>query len=70
MTFKATVAGITPTGTVTFKDGANPIAWCWTSAGPWRRQRILRHQCLAIGTHSITAGYWGDSRNGAASSTP
>jgi hypothetical protein len=67
VTFTATVTGQAPTGTVSFKDGANalctavplqaggnmPVATCTTGA-------------LTAGSHSITAAYSGDANNAAA----
>jgi hypothetical protein len=67
--FTATVTGQAPTGTVSFKDGANalctavplqiggntPVATCATGT-------------LAAGSHSITATYSGDANNAAATS--
>ncbi|HQR10107.1 MAG TPA: DUF1800 family protein [Casimicrobiaceae bacterium] len=68
VTFTASVAGSTPTGTVTFTDGGAAIgcnavpltgfsnASCTTSA-------------LALGSHSIMASYSGDAGNMASSGT-
>jgi hypothetical protein len=58
-TFTATVtgAGGTPTGTITFKDGATSIGiGTLNGAG----QAILATNSLSNGTHSVTAVYGGD----------
>src|SRR5207302_7181137 len=57
VTFTATVTspGGTPTGTVTFKDGAN-IQGTGTLAGG---QATFTTSALALGQHSITAVYEG-----------
>jgi hypothetical protein len=59
VTFTATVtgAGATPTGTVTFKDGATTLGSGTLSGG----QATLSTSSLAVGSHSITAVYGGDS---------
>jgi len=60
--FIATITGNTPTGTVLFQEGGNPINGCigvTVSAG--------QAQCtitgLALGTHAISAVYSGDGLN-------
>jgi hypothetical protein len=60
ITFTATVAGagVVPTGTVTFKDGATTIG---TGSLNGSGQAVLVTSALALGTHSITAGYGGDT---------
>jgi uncharacterized repeat protein (TIGR01451 family) len=68
VTFTATVTstvGGTPTGTVTFKDGATSLgsAPVGTSA-----QASFSTTALAAGTHSIAAAYGGDAHFGASSS--
>ena len=59
VTFTATVtgAGATPTGTVTFKDGATTLGSGTLSSG----QATYSTSSLALGAHSITAVYGGDS---------
>ena len=59
VTFTATVtgAGASPTGTVTFKDGATTLGSGTLSGG----QATYSTSALAIGAHSITAVYGGDS---------
>lgn len=65
VTFTATVAGSTPTGTVQFKDGGSnlgsPVA---LAAGVASRSA----NTLAVGTHAISAAYSGDGANSAATS--
>jgi hypothetical protein len=51
----ATVAGNTPTGTVTFKDGATVLATKTLSGG----KATFATSTLALGSHSITATYSG-----------
>ncbi len=61
VTFTATVApqsgSGTPTGTVTFKDGANSIGTANLASGI----ATLMTAALASGSHSITASYGGDT---------
>jgi M6 family metalloprotease-like protein len=67
VTFTAAVSGTTPTGSVTFNDGASPLC----AAVPLANGEA---QCaagaLATGSHSIIAVYSGDGSNGASSSSP
>ena len=49
---------LAPTGTVTFREGANVLA---TEPINSVGQAVLRTTTLAIGTHTITADYSGDS---------
>jgi len=58
VTFTATVTGlvITPTGTVTFKDGAATLGTVMLSGG----SAILTTGALTLGNHAITASYNGD----------
>jgi hypothetical protein len=60
VTFTATVsgAGAVPSGSVTFKDGATTIG---TGALNGAGQAVLVTSALALGTHSITAIYGGDT---------
>jgi Bacterial Ig-like domain (group 3) len=60
VTFTATVTGSggTPTGTVTFKDGAATLG---TGTLNGSGQATLSTSSLAAGSHSITAVYGGDS---------
>jgi len=69
VTFTATVAPSsgsgTPTGTVTFYDGATTLGSETLSAG----SAAFTTSSLAVGTHSITASYSGDSNNAASTSS-
>jgi hypothetical protein len=61
VTFTATVSGSgTPTGTVTFKDGATVLATVTLNAGA---QATFTTASLALGTHALTATYGGDLNN-------
>ena len=66
VTFTATVSGSsgTPTGTVTFEDGTTGLGTGTLSGG----QATYTTSKLAVGTHSITAAYGGDSTFGSATS--
>jgi hypothetical protein len=59
VTFTATVTGSggTPSGTVTFKDGANTLGTGTLASG----QAGFSTSSLALGSHSITAVYGGDA---------
>src|SRR6202023_1601964 len=66
VTFTAVVTAISgsPTGVVTFKDGASTVGTGTMSGGV----TSLMVSNLAVGTHSITASYGGDTNfNGSAS---
>ncbi len=70
VTFVATVAAAasgTPSGSVTFSDGGTPLA---TVALGGSGIAMLSTSSLALGTHSITAAYSGDSSFLGAQSTP
>ena len=60
VTFTATVAGRSPTGTVTFKDGANTLG---TGAVDSNGTAALTTSSLGVGSHSVTAVYGGDTNN-------
>jgi beta-lactam-binding protein with PASTA domain len=66
VSFTATVAGSSPTGTVQFKDGStallSPVALSSGSA-------TLTLSTLTVGTHSVTAVYSGDSNNSPSASS-
>jgi beta-lactam-binding protein with PASTA domain len=66
VTFSATVAGSSPSGTVQFMDGVvslgSPVALA-------ARAAALTTSALSIGTHSIAAVYSGDTANGPSTST-
>jgi len=67
VTFTATVtsAGPTPTGKVTFKDGATSIGTTALSGAV----ATLTTSKLVVGTHPITAEYLGDADNGKSTSS-
>jgi len=67
VTFTSTVTGSTPTGTVTFYDGASAIGTATLSGG----QAMLTVTDLLVTTspHSITAVYSGDAHNVGATSS-
>jgi hypothetical protein len=71
VTFTATVTATSPTGPMTFKDGASSIAGC--SAVPLAGKGNVRTaKCptasLTVGTHNITAVYAGDLTNSGSTS--
>jgi hypothetical protein len=69
VTFTATVSGsgATPTGTVTFRDGARALG---TRTLNEVSQAALTIRGLSVGTHSITATYGGDDNFQASTSSP
>jgi len=71
VTFTATVTATSPTGPVTFKDGASSIAGCLAVAlagsGNVRTAKCSTAS-LTAGTHSITAVYAGDLTNSSSTS--
>jgi hypothetical protein len=67
VSFTATVTGQSPTGTVTFNDGATPICTAVTfSSG----SAACATSTLSLGAHSITAVYSGDTNNATSTSLP
>jgi hypothetical protein len=59
-TISATAPGAgTPTGTVQFLDGGNPIAGC-TSVAVAAGQAVCSASALSVGNHTVTAAYSGD----------
>lgn len=64
LTFTATLAASSPTGSVTFRDGANLLGTAPISAS----SASFSTSALGVGTHSITATYAGDADNTAATS--
>lgn len=64
VTFTATVTGASPTGTVTFRDGATVLGTSPLSGGT----ATLTTSSLTLGSHSITAEYGGDANNAASTS--
>ena len=72
VTLTATVTGSNPTGTVTFSEGGNAVAGCspGSLAGNGStRTTSCSTSGLAVGSHSIIAGYGGDGVNGASVSS-
>jgi hypothetical protein len=72
LTFTATVAAVspgagTPTGTVAFKEGASLLGTGTLDASA---RATFSTSALAVGTHSITAYYWGDPIFGPCTSAP
>jgi len=67
VTFTATVTGQSPTGNVTFKDGATVI--CGPSVALTAGSAACAISTLSVGTHSITATYNGDTNNATSTST-
>jgi hypothetical protein len=67
VTFTATVTGASPTGTVTFKDGATTLG---TGTLHGAGQATFTTSALTVGSHSITAVYGGDASNAASTSAP
>jgi trimeric autotransporter adhesin len=65
VTFTATVTGATPTGTVTFRDGAATIGTGTIASGV----ASFATSALAVGQRSITAVYSGDVNNVTSTST-
>lgn len=64
VSFTATVTGNKPTGTVTFRDDTVVLGTATIKKG----KASFATRSLSIGTHSITAGYSGDSNNAASTS--
>jgi hypothetical protein len=59
VTLTATISGSTPTGTVTFKDGATSLGAAAVSSGV----ATLSASNLALGSHSLAASYGGDANH-------
>jgi RHS repeat-associated protein len=64
VTLTATIAGSSPTGTVTFRDGATVLSTASVISGSASLSRTF-----ANGLHSIAATYTGDATNAASTST-
>jgi hypothetical protein len=64
VTFTAKVAGLSPTGTVTFFDNGTQIGAATLAAG----MASLTTSSLAAGSHSISAKYSGDPNNASSTS--
>jgi hypothetical protein len=65
-TFTATVTGVSPTGTVTLKNGDTVLGTATLNASG---QATFTTSSLSVGTHSITATYNGDANNSPSTST-
>ncbi len=68
VTFTATVAGSSPTGSVNFTDGGSSIAGC-AAVALSSGKATCTTSSLAAATHSIVANYGGDTNNAASAST-
>jgi RHS repeat-associated protein len=64
-TLTATLTGLTPSGSVSFKDGVTPLGTGTVTAGV----ATLVTGALSVGTHSLTAVYAGDTNNASSSSS-
>lgn len=64
-TITAHVTGATPTGSIDFSNGSDPIGTVTLTAG----EAMLTYTPTVPGTHTITASYPGDSNNGPSQST-
>ena len=67
VTFTATVTGTTPTGTVTFMDGATTLCNAVTLVSG---QAPCLTSALSVASHSLTAVYSGDGINSGSTSAP
>src|SRR5208282_3562106 len=67
VTFTATVAGSSPTGSVNFTDGGSSIAGC-AAVALSSGKATCTTSGLAAATHSIVANYGGDANNQASAS--
>lgn len=65
VTLTATITGSSPTGSVTFYDGASVLGNATVSAS----KGVLTTSALTAGTHSITASYGGNATNASSSSS-
>ena len=65
VTFTATVSGSTPTGTVTFKDGATTLG---TGTPNGAGVATFSTAALTSGSHAVTAAYGGDASNASSTS--
>jgi hypothetical protein len=66
VTFTATVSPAAATGTVTFKDGSTTLGTGSLVSG----KTTYSTTALALGSHSITATYGGDSNDNSSTSSP
>jgi len=72
VTFTATVDGVSPTGTVAFRDGNNAIPTCGAvtlSGSGNARTASCTTAALSTGSHSIAAQYSGDAANAPSTSS-
>jgi RHS repeat-associated protein len=65
ITLTATVTGASPTGTVTFKDGGATLGSSSVTAGV----ASVSTSALALGSHTLSAEYAGDTNNDPSTST-
>jgi RHS repeat-associated protein len=65
LTLSATVAGSSPTGSITFRDGSNTLGTVALTGGT----ASLSTSFSTAGTHTLTAGYAGDIVNAPATSS-
>ncbi len=71
VTFTATVTGIAPTGSVTFRDGDSTIASCAAAAlngSGNARTATCTTAAFGTGRHDVAAAYGGDAGNAASTS--
>jgi pro-kumamolisin-like protein/Big-like domain-containing protein len=69
------VAGVSPTGTVTFLDGTTPLAGTVTYMAQGQNSNVVLYANTTTsistgGTHTLTASYSGDANYAASSSSP
>lgn len=69
VTLTASVAGLTPTGNVVFKDGTTTIGTVATTGTTATRTAALVTTFSTVGAHSITAVYAGDADDTTSTST-
>jgi hypothetical protein len=69
VTYKATLSTGAATGTVVFKDGGTPISGCTAETVVLGSAACVVAGYAAAGSHSITAGYSGDSNYLSSTST-
>jgi RHS repeat-associated protein len=68
VTFTASVTGVAPTGSVTFKDGATTLSTVTLSGSGNTRTAAWASSSLILGSHSITVVYNGDASNATSTS--
>jgi hypothetical protein len=69
------VAGVSPTGTVTFYDGTNPLAGTVTYMAQGQGSNVVLYASASTvisagGSHTVTAQYSGDANYGPSTSSP